>query len=305
MNYRKVPFMNGMGFISEQRDQSGMPLVRYGLLDGMGDYYVDFVADSFLMNRGGAGPRPRTDDAMSRHRDDGSLRGYDVNSPGAGFAGLASDTKVMLRPRAGSAPGWPGFFGWLAATNPSMYNYVRVSLPNVVEDRQGFTSAGSQLGWYNPRFMNSAQGRNLNGFRVNERFSNSGEGRNLSGLGDVTSLAPSYASATAAWRAGTLNQSATEGVTDSTPMPTTTLSTQIISVLSKAAASFLPLYSQKQLLDVQITRARQGLPPLDTSQYESASQGLNVGLNRSTQSTFLMVAGLAAAAFVAVKLIKR
>jgi hypothetical protein len=52
-------------------------------------------------------------------------------------------------------------------------------------------------------------------------------------------------------------------------------------------ASALPLLimteQQRQLLQVQVDRAKQGLPPLDVSQYGA---GVNVGLSQSTQQMF-------------------
>ena len=125
MNYRKVPFM------------------------GLGNYNVDFAGEPFLANRGGIAPvNANTYEAHMDHDEKGRPLGdYDAMFPGAGFAGLPTRT-VVLRPRKDAAPGWPGFFGWLAATHPQLYNYARVSLPNYVEDRQGISSAGSQLGTF-------------------------------------------------------------------------------------------------------------------------------------------------------------
>ena len=80
---------------------------------------------------------------------------------------------------------------------------------------------------------------------------------------------------------------------------------QIISTITQAAAAFLPLYNQQQLLRVQLERARAGKPPLDTSAYESATQGINVGVNRSTQNTLLWLAGGLAGVYLISKLLKR
>lgn len=61
-----------------------------------------------------------------------------------------------------------------------------------------------------------------------------------------------------------------------------------------ALARLLPVmastYQQKQLLSVQVERARQGLPPLDVSQY---APGVNVGLDEKTQK-LLIYGGVAA-----------
>lgn len=47
-------------------------------------------------------------------------------------------------------------------------------------------------------------------------------------------------------------------------------------------------YQQKQILDVQVQRAQQGLPPLDASQFAA---GVNVGLSPQTLQYILLGAG--------------
>ena len=253
--------------------------------------YMDFPGEPFLANK-------------AKPADAFTMGDYDSLRPGKGMAGT-----MVMRPRAGAAPGWPGFFGWLAATHPDMYNYARVSLPNVVEDRQGISSAGSQLGAYlgsmlnrQPKgmgfFRKTETGQNMNGF---DGYSEASE-TIMGGLGDFgTGVFPT--SAVSIFRQGSLTPAATEGITDSNPMPTTTMSAQISSLLTNLGSAFLPLYQQKKMLDIQVERARNGLPPLDTSAYDSASGGVNVGVNRSTQNTLLMLAGIAAGGFLLVKLL--
>ena len=208
----------------------------------LGDY-VAFTADNFLANK--APPR----DAFS------PLGNYDPVYAANNFLGAIEATStVILRPKSGSIPGWPGFFGWLAATHPQLYNQARVMLPNVVEDRQGQPAAGSQLGF-------------------------------------VTI------------DAGT--QAASQGITDSTPQPTTTGSSQIINAITQLAAGLLPLYGQKKILDLQLQRAAAGQPPLDTSALSDPNAGINVGINKSTQNTFLVLAGAVLAGVLLLKLVKK
>lgn len=229
-------------------------------MKGMGAYY-DFPGEPYLINY---------DDKIASP----GLRGYDPIQINTGFAGPSVtgasaarakangfDTR-MYRVKDGAAPGWPGFFGWLAATHPDLYDYARVSLPNYVEDRQSYPSAGATL---------------------------SGDDPNIQAI--------------AAPNLSFLSQAATEGITDSTPLQTTTANATIAQTLAQAASAFLPLYQQKQLLDVQLKRAQAGLPPLDTSRYVDANAGLNVGLNTGTQNTLLMMAALAAAALIGFKLL--
>lgn len=242
-------------------------------MKGMGAYY-DFPGEPYLLDE-------------ARKISSPGLRGYDPLQVNTGLAGpavtavsAASARAVgaatrMYRVKEGAAAGWPGFFGWLAATHPKFYDYARVALPNYVEDRQSFPAAGAILNG-----LGDAGSELMNG------------------LGDdpnIQAIAPPDLSY--------LPQAASEGITDSTPLQTTTANNNIANTLAAAASAFLPLYQQKQLLDVQIARAKAGLPPLDTSRYIDANAGLNVGLNPGTQNTLLMVAGIAAAAFIGFKLL--
>lgn len=72
-----------------------------------------------------------------------------------------------------------------------------------------------------------------------------------------------------------------------------------------ALARLLPVlastYQQKQLLSVQVERARNGLPPLDVSQY---APGVNVGVDDKTRS-LIMWGGAAALALLAFMAMRR
>ncbi len=65
-----------------------------------------------------------------------------------------------------------------------------------------------------------------------------------------------------------------------------------IDALSRILPTIVATVQQRQLLQVQIERARQGLPPLDVSQYTS---GVSVGLSQDTKQ-LLMYGGIAALA---------
>lgn len=69
----------------------------------------------------------------------------------------------------------------------------------------------------------------------------------------------------------------------------------LTDTLSTLATTYLPYKQQKDLLDVQLERARQGLPPLDTSQYATAVQ---VGLDPEQTRAALQQAGGAAVDFM-------
>jgi hypothetical protein len=60
-------------------------------------------------------------------------------------------------------------------------------------------------------------------------------------------------------------------------------------------------YQQKQLLQVQVDRARQGLPPLDMSQYGA---GVNVGVSPEVQR-MLWIGGVVVAGLVAWSIARR
>lgn len=182
------------------------------------------------------------------------------------LAGDPQPPTVILRPRVGAAPGFPGFFAWLGATHPDLYNYTRTALPDIVGDIEGHRSGGMEL----------------------------------AGLGDTNWLTASPQSLfpTSLTSDDAASVSANTG-------PTSIGTSTIINTVTQAAAAFLPVIQQQKLLNVQLDRAQRGLPPLDTSAYESATAGLNVGINRSTQTTLLMIAGGLAAAFVLAKVIGR
>lgn len=72
--------------------------------------------------------------------------------------------------------------------------------------------------------------------------------------------------------------------------------------LSRILPSLVLANSQRQLLAVQMDRARQGLPPLDASQY---GLGVSVGVSPEVQRLLLIGGGLLLAGVVLVPLLKR
>lgn len=175
--------------------------------------------------------------------------------------------KVVLSAKKGAAPGFPGFFGWLAATHPELYARAQAALPD-----------------YATQYGKSGNGANINVMA----------GLGALGADDVLQdvSAPDFS-----------GQAFNFGITDSTPLPTSNFADTIANTVKTLASSILPVIGQQKILDVQIQRAKAGLPPLDTSQLSDAA-GLNVGLTSSTQKTFLMVAGLGAAALIGMSLLK-
>jgi hypothetical protein len=64
--------------------------------------------------------------------------------------------------------------------------------------------------------------------------------------------------------------------------------TDWVDSIAKAASALAMTRQQSELLDVQIDRARRGLPPLDSSQY---GLGATVGVSRDTIITAGVVLG--------------
>ena len=74
-----------------------------------------------------------------------------------------------------------------------------------------------------------------------------------------------------------------------------------VDALGRLLPVIASTYQQKQLLDVQVERARNGLAPLDASQY---APGVRVGLAPDTQR-LLMYGGLALLALLAYMAMQR
>jgi hypothetical protein len=80
---------------------------------------------------------------------------------------------------------------------------------------------------------------------------------------------------------------------------------QFVSTVTQAGAAILPLVQQQKILNLQLQRAKQGLPPLDVGAYIDPNQGLNVGLNPATQRTLLWLGGGLFGAWVLTRVLRR
>ena len=76
------------------------------------------------------------------------------------------------------------------------------------------------------------------------------------------------------------------------------------STAAQAAAAFIPLVQQQQIFSLQLSRAKAGLPPLNTSGL-TANSGLQFGVNSSTQSMVLLAVGILGAFYVLPKLLRK
>jgi hypothetical protein len=72
--------------------------------------------------------------------------------------------------------------------------------------------------------------------------------------------------------------------------------------LTSAVKIYTEYDLQKEVLDINLQRAQQGLPPLDLSRYGA---GVNVGLSASTQNMILIAVAVLAGAMFLPKLLKR
>lgn len=192
---------------------------------------------------------------------------------GALNEGMNMATKIVLSPRKGAAPGFPGFFGWLAATHPQLYAMSQAALPNRAT-QYGKSGAGARLA--GPSLVMPG----MHGMGATDSVIQDVSGPDFSG------------------------QAFNFGVTDSTPLPTSNFSDTIANTVKALATSILPAIGQQKILNVQLDRAKNGLPPLDTTGLIDPNSGLAVGLNKGTQNTFLMIAGIGAAALIGHALLK-
>lgn len=272
MNYRKVPFMYNP--LQPARGLGAGQVLRYGGAlpeDGMSwDGGMAGLGAGQVLAYGGALP----EGGMSWEESGlGALDPTDFRA-----SPRQRGRKVILRPKPGATIGWPGFFSWLSQWHPDFYNYLAVSLPNVAANTN-IQAPAAQLG----------------------------------SLGDPASYVQGLGDTTINWLTTPADkifsmappQAATDGVTNSAPQDTTSTGYSVINTIQSAVSSFLPLVTQQKLLNLQVDRAAKGLPPLDLSKYESSTQGLNVGINPATQQMLLILGGLAVAAFVVPKLLRR
>lgn len=174
-------------------------------------------------------------------------------------------SKVVLSASKNAAPGFEGFFGWLAATHPELFARAQAALPSYATN----------------------YGKNRSGAKIT-----------MAGLGATDSVIqdvslPDFS-----------GQAFNFGVTDSTPLPTSGFADTIANTVKALASSILPVIGQQKILNVQLDRAKAGLPPLDTSGLIDPNSGLAVGLNKGTQNTFLIIAGIGAAALIGHALLK-
>lgn len=78
----------------------------------------------------------------------------------------------------------------------------------------------------------------------------------------------------------------------------------ILNTVKDLVTVGLPLYQQQKVFDLQLSRAKAGLAPLDTSAISDAS-AFRVGVDSATRNTGLMIAGAAAIGLIGFALLRR
>lgn len=78
---------------------------------------------------------------------------------------------------------------------------------------------------------------------------------------------------------------------------------QALDIFKQVVEVGIPLYQQQKLFDLQLARARQNLPPLDTTAIADAS-ALRVGVDTGTRNTGLMIAGVLGVAILGFALLR-
>lgn len=70
---------------------------------------------------------------------------------------------------------------------------------------------------------------------------------------------------------------------------------QILNALPGIATTYISVEQQRELNKINLSRANQGLPAIDASDYQP---GIQAGINKSTQNTIIIVAAGIAGALV-------
>lgn len=72
--------------------------------------------------------------------------GFGPMFPNSSMLGdIAPTTTVIMRPQPNAPAGFPGFFAWLKAEQPALYNYAKVALPAQVTQAEGHRTGGATL----------------------------------------------------------------------------------------------------------------------------------------------------------------
>lgn len=214
-------------------------------------------------------------------------------------------TKVVLRADKTKAPGWAGFMAWLSQEHPDVYNYATAVMPQNLRlyAFNHLKTGGAQLTGTNAAAARQAQqNRSTTGSQANMNPASNLSGlykrsfRDHRGLGDVPGYS-NYVNApgiSMSFDTGTVSTPQYVSVADTgestgTPALTSAGTAQLISALTQAGQAVLTGVNQQTIFNTQMSRAQQGLPPLNTSAYGLSSGGMTTALSDPT--TLLMIGG--------------
>jgi hypothetical protein len=234
---------------------------------GFGDYGGEFPNSGYL-----SGPVP-------------SSGGIPVPPPPPN-----STSVLVMRADTTKPPGFPGFYAWLADANPAAFNYAMATTPPhlVSASKVLRTSAATLQG------LDDADLRKL----YSRTFPRDSTQR--SDLGDTTGsgYVASTSGATPATISTTFDSSTVAAPTmppiatgESTSSPTLTPAgtAQLVTALTSAGQAIVTGVNNQTVFNAQLSRAEQGLPPLNTSAYGLTGSGITSALTDPT--TLLMIAG--------------
>lgn len=206
-------------------------------------------------------------------------------------------TKVIMRADPTKAPGFPGFFQWLAESNPVAYNHVAANVP--------------------PHLLSAAKvlrtgGATLSGMGLGSVYKGTFADRyykaDIAGLGDTTGnagiIAADSAAVTTNYAPATISTSfdagsaplqtvsiADTGESNSSPTLTPAGASQLVSAITQAGQAVVTGINQQTLFNTNLARAQAGLPPLTGS--GTAITGIS-----ADPTTLLLVGGGIIAAVV-------
>jgi hypothetical protein len=191
-----------------------------------------------------------------------ALGAYGPMYPNSSFlSGPAPMTKVTFRADTSKPAGIPGFIAWLAETHPEVYNYSFAVMPHNVRIAMNKLKTGASV----------LTGTNAQAAYGAQR-TRSTSGIPLSGLGDDTTAPLMDLS----FDTGSVDTPQTVAIADTgessgVPGLTSTGTSQLISSLAQAGQALVTGIDQQRIFNVQLQRAQNGQPPLNTGAYFTAA----------------------------------
>lgn len=191
---------------------------------------------------------------------------YGAEYPNSSFlSGVAPMTTVVMRADTTKPAGIPGFMSWLADVHPKAYNYAFAIMPSNLRLTafNRLKTGGAQLTGSNAQTAYSAV---LN--RSTDKWQSMSPGSSLRGLGDDT-LSPLMDMSFDAGSVPTpqMVSIADTGESTGTPQLSSAGTAQLLSTLTQVGKSIVTGVDQQRIFNVQLQRAQQGLPPLNTAAY--------------------------------------